>query len=140
MNSELGYRNIWVGLFVIAGFMIFGFWMIYLRDLAPGHEEWAAAYGNGVHFEMRLAHVHGNLLALMNIVFGYLIVKLPVTGRTAVWASWLSLAGILMPVGILAEVYVGLSPVLVLVGAFCMVAGTLTLAVGIARLKQATAI
>ncbi len=132
MTPQHGYRNIWIGLFVIAAFMGYGFWLIYLRDFAPGKEEWAAAYGSGEHFESRLAHVHGNLLALLNVLFGYLIVKLPVRGATAAWASWLSLAGLLMPIGILAEVYFGLSPVVVFVGAASMVAGTLVLAFGVA--------
>lgn len=110
--------------------MVYGFWMIYLRDFAPGHEEWAAAYSNGIHFEMRLAHVHGNLLALLNVLFGYLIVKLPITGETAAYASWLSLAGLLMPIGILAEVYLGSSPIFVLLGALSLVAGTVTLGFG----------
>lgn len=131
MKTTHGYRNIWVGLFVIAGFMIYGFWLIYLRDFATGHEEWAAAYSNGVHFEMRLAHVHGNLLALMNVLFGYLIVKLPVIGKTAAYSSWLILAGLLMPIGIIAEVYLGLSPVFVLLGAISMVVGTVTLGFGV---------
>ena len=38
-----------------------------------------------------------------------------------------------MPVGILAEVYLGLSPVFVFAGAVAMVAATLTLAVAVAR-------
>ncbi len=127
-----GVRNIWVGLLALAGFMAYGFLLVYLRDFAPGHEAWAASYSSGKHFEARLAHVHGNLLALLNVLYGYLIVKLPVPGPLATWASWLSLAGLLMPIGILAEVYLGLSPVPVLIGAASMLAGTVVLAIGVA--------
>jgi hypothetical protein len=52
-----GKKNIVVGLFAMAGFMAYGFLLIYLRDFAPNATEWAASYGNGKHFEARLAHV-----------------------------------------------------------------------------------
>lgn len=137
MSRSPGIRNISVGLTILSLFMGYGFLMIYLRDFAPGKEEWVASYSSGKHFEARLAHVHGNLLALLNVVYGYLIVKLPLRGPLAHWASWLGLAGLLMPVGILAEVYLGLNPVFVFVGAVAMVAATLTLAVAVARGKEA---
>ena len=133
MNPSFGLRNIWIGLATLALFMGYGFWMIYLRDFAPGKAEWIATYSSGKHFEARLAHVHGNLLALLNVVYGYLIVKLPLQGPLARWSSGLALLGLLMPVGILAEVYLGLSPVFVFAGAVAMVAATLTLAVAVAR-------
>lgn len=128
-----GRTNIWVGLSLMAFFMAYGFLLIYLRDFAPDKEAWVAAYSTGKHFESRLAHVHGNLIALLNILFGYLILKLPVTGAAAKWGSWLALGGLLMPLGILGEVYFGLSPVFVLAGAASIAAATLTLAYGVAR-------
>lgn len=137
MTPSPGLRNIWVGLAVLALFMGYGFLMIYLRDFAPDKEAWVASYSSGKHFEARLAHVHGNLLALLNVVYGYLIVKLPLRGPLASWASWLGLAGLLMPLGILAEVYLGLSPIFVFIGAVSMVAATLTLALAAARIKVA---
>ena len=102
MTPSFGLRNIWIGLATLALFMGHGFWMIYLRDFAPGKAEWIATYSSGKHFEARLAHVHGNLLALLNVVYGYLIVKLPLQGPLARWSSGLALLGLLMPVGILA--------------------------------------
>ena len=95
--------------------MLYGFLLIYLRDFAPGKEEWIASYSTGKHFEARLAHVHGALFALINIVMGLVIPRIPdarARGRVAA----LALAGLLMPTGILAEVYLGLSPILVIVG------------------------
>lgn len=111
----MGNRNIYVGFFFLAGFMVFGFVLIYLRDFAPGREAWAAAYAEGAHFEARLAHAHGNLFALINIAVGLVL-----NGRGAMkfssQISWLALGGMLMPLGILGELTLGLPPVFVLAG------------------------
>ncbi len=115
---KTGRYNVGVGLLVMAGFMLYGFLLIYLRDFAPDKEAWIASYGLGKHFEARLAHVHGNLLALLNLVLGFVLALLDRApdGARAV-AAGLGLTGLLMPLGILGEVYLGLSPVFVLVGA-----------------------
>ncbi len=134
-----GRTNIWVGLTVLAFFMAYGFLLIWLRDFAPDKEAWIASYSTGAHFESRLAHVHGNLFALTNVLFGYLMLKLPVTGPLARPASWLALGGLLMPIGILGEVYLGLSPVFVLAGAASIIAATILLAIAIARPAPAPA-
>lgn len=118
-----GRYNVGVGLIVMAGFMLYGFLLIYLRDFAPDKEAWIASYGVGAHFESRLAHVHGNLFALLNLVLGFVLARL-VTASDA-WrrtTAWLGLVGLLMPLGILAEIYLGLSPVFVLLGAASMIA------------------
>lgn len=139
MLKHTGRINISAGLAVMATFMAYGFLLIYLRDFAPGKAEWIASYTTGQHFEARLAHVHGNLFALLNILFGYLILKLPVTGAMAKWTSWLSLGGLLMPLGILGELYLGLSPVFVLAGAASIIAAVLVLSVAVARQSGAAA-
>ncbi len=133
MPARYGKANIVTGLWVMAFFMIYGFLLIYLRDFAPGKEEWIADYARGAHFESRLAHVHGNLFALLNIVFGLVLLKLEIPAGAAKWASRLALGGLLMPLGILSEVYLGLGPVLVIVGAVSIVLATVTLAVGAGR-------
>lgn len=130
-----GKANIVVGLWVLAGFMLYGFVLIYLRDFAPGREDWIAQYSLGVHFESRLAHVHGNLFALLNVLIGYLILRLPISTRSAKWASWLGLAGLLMPLGILAEVYLGAPFYFVLIGAIAIVAAMVVLGLAIWRAK-----
>lgn len=66
----MGTKNLSAGFLFMAGFMVYGFVPIYLRDFAPGKEEWIAAYAIGGHVEARLAHVHGNLFAFMNILGG----------------------------------------------------------------------
>jgi len=132
---RLGKLNISAGLLFMAGFMVHGFVLIYLRDFAPGKEQWIADYSVGKHFESRLAHVHGNLFAFINIVVGYLPLRLPLHDATAKWVSWLALAGMLMPVGILAEVLAGAPPLFVLLGGASMVAALLLMGVAVARLR-----
>ena len=127
-----GRVNLSVGLLTIAGFMLYGFLLIYLRDFAPGKEAWIASYSEGKHFEARLAHVHGVLFALINIVLGLVIPRLPdarARGRVAA----LGLAGLLMPAGILAEVYLGLPPALVIVGGVAIFASVALAGVSLLR-------
>ena len=121
----------------MASFMVLGFVLIYLRDFAPGKEQWIAEYTVGKHFELRLAHVHGNLFAFLNIVIGYLFLRLPLQESTSKWVFWLALAGMLMPVGILAEVVLGAPPLFVLVGAASMVVAVTWFGIAVANLKTA---
>jgi hypothetical protein len=136
MNNSVGKWNIAIGLSVMAGFMVYGFVLIYLRDFAPDKDAWIAASHIGRHFEARLAHVHGNLFSVLNILYGYLLLKLPLDAGTAKWVSRLAIAGLLMPLGIFAELYLGLPFYLVLVGAISIVAATLLLAFGVIRMRQ----
>jgi len=117
-----GKANIVIGLWFLAAFMLYGFILIYLRDFAPGRADWIAQSSNGPHFESRLAHVHGNLFALLNVLIGFLILKLPISRAAAKWASWLGLAGMLMSLGIMAEVYLGAPPYFVIIGGLAIVA------------------
>ncbi len=103
----------------------------------PGKETWIADYAVGKHFESRLAHVHGNLFAFINIVVGYLLLRLPIGAASARGISWLTLAGMLMPLGILSEVALGVPPALVLVGGLSMVAVMLWFGVVATRLRPA---
>ena len=136
MKTTIGKWNIGVGLWVMASFMIYGFVLIYLRDFAPGKEAWIESYSTGAHFEARLAHVHGNLFSLLNIVFGFLLMKLQLKDNLARWASWLALAGLLMPLGILGEVYLGLPYYFVLVGGLSIFTATVLLGVAVVQMKS----
>ena len=138
MKTTIGKWNIGVGLWVMASFMIYGFVLIYLRDFAPGKEAWIESYSTGAHFEARLAHVHGNLFSLLNIVFGFLLMKLQLKDNLARWASWLALAGLLMPLGILGEVYLGLPYYFVLVGGLSIFLATVLLGVAVVQMKNET--
>ena len=133
-----GKTNIAAGLLFMAAFMAHGFLLIYLHDLAPGKEEWIANYATGNHFELRLAHVHGNLFAFINIVVGYLLMHLPVSPLAARSVSWLVLIGMLMPLGILAEVIFGVPPILVVAGAISMVVGVAWFGIAVARMTVPT--
>jgi hypothetical protein len=118
-----GRYNVGAGLVVMAGFMAYGFVLVYLRDFGPDHEAWAASYPTGAHFEARLAHVHGALFSTLNLVLGGLLARLSTASDGARRAvAGLGLAGLLMPAGILGELYLGLSPAPVLLGAAAMTA------------------
>ncbi len=132
---KYGKINISAGLLFMAGFMIYGFILIYLRDFAPGKEQWIADYSTGKHFESRLAHVHGNLFAFINVVIGYLLLRFPFPQLASKAVSWLALAGMLMPVGILAEVLFGVPPIFVLVGGISMVVAVVWLGISVAQLN-----
>lgn len=130
-----GKKNLAAGFLFLAAFMVYGFVLIYLRDFAPAKEAWIADYAVGEHFESRLAHVHGNLFAFINVVVGYLLLRLPVGASAAKGISWLTLAGMLMPLGILSEVVFGLPPLLVVVGGVCMVAAMVWFGVAAIKLR-----
>ncbi len=130
-----GKNNIAAGFLFLAAFMVYGFVLIYLRDFAPGKEAWIAQYSMGKHFESRLAHVHGNLFAFINIVVGYLLLRLPIGASAARGISWLTLAGMLMPLGIVAELLFGVPPALVIVGGVSMVAAMLWFGVAALRMR-----
>lgn len=135
MTPSYGKRNIAAGFLLMAGFMVYGFVLIYLRDFAPGKEEWIAQYTTGTHFESRLAHVHGNLFAFLNIVIGYLLLQLPFLSKTARNISWLSLIGMLMPIGIVLEIVVGAPPIFVLLGGISMVIAVAWMGISSLRLN-----
>jgi len=130
-----GKNNIAIGFLTMGFFMAYGFILIYLRDFAPGKEEWINSYSYGKHFETRLAHVHGNLFAFLNILIGFLLLHYRTQLKSTKVISWLALTGLLMPIGILTEVYFGLPPILVLVGAVAMTISVVWLGIGFLKLK-----
>ncbi len=124
---KTGRFNAGIGLLTMAGFMIFGFVLIYLRDFHPAKAAWVESYSVGKHFEARLAHVHGNLFGFLNLVLAFVLARLTAASdRARATVAALGLLGLLMPLGILGELYVGLSPVFVLVGALAMTAAVFT--------------
>lgn len=134
-----GKNNIAIGFLTMGAFMAYGFLLIYLRDFAPGKEEWVATYTTGKHFESRLAHVHGNLFAFLNILIGYLLLHFKDKLSSTKAISWLALAGLLMPLGILAEVYFKAPPIFVLIGAMAMTASVLWLGISFYKMRLNTA-
>lgn len=134
-NIMIGKNNIAIGFFTMGAFMVYGFLLIYLRDFAPGKAEWVNSYSIGKHFESRLAHVHGNLFAFLNILIGYLLLHFKDKLNSVKAISWLALTGLLMPIGILAEIYLGLPPVLVLIGAIAMSTSVIWLGISFYAMK-----
>ncbi len=130
-----GKNNIAIGFLIMGLFMAYGFLLIYLRDFAPDKEAWVSNYSIGKHFEARLAHVHGNLFAFLNILIGFLLLHFNKRLQNVKIISWLALTGLLMPIGILAELYLGLSPVLVLIGAISMTASVVWLGIAFFRMN-----
>ena len=91
---------------------------------------------NGTQSVLRLAHAHGNLLALVNVAIGLFLHRLGRSAPAARAASWLAVAGLLMPLGIAMEAHLGASPFPVLPGgaaAAVSVALCLGIAVGAGR-------
>jgi hypothetical protein len=131
-----GKNNIAIGFLTMGFFMAYGFLLIYLRDFAPGKEEWVNSYSIGKHFETRLAHVHGNLFAFLNILIGYLLLRFKTELSKTKIISWLALIGLLMPLGILSEVYLGFPPIFVLIGAISMTVSVVWLGISFFKMKM----
>jgi hypothetical protein len=133
-----GKNNIAIGFLTMGLFMAYGFLLIYLRDFAPGKEEWINSYSIGKHFESRLAHVHGNLFAFLNILIGFLLLHFRDKLQNVKIISWLGLIGLFMPLGILAEIYLGMSPIFVLLGAIAMTTSVIWLGVAFFKMNSLT--
>ena len=82
-----------------------------------------------------MAHVHGNLFAFLNIVIGYLLIQFKDKLANTKIISWLGLIGLLMPLGILAEIYLGTPPIFVLIGAIAMTITVIWLGMVFFKLK-----
>ena len=132
-----GKNNIAIGFLIMGGFMLYGFLLIYLRDFAPDKQAWVDTYSTGKHFETRLAHVHGNLFSVLNVIIGFLLLHFHGKLDHSKAISWLAMAGLLMPIGILAEVYLGLPPALVLLGAIAMTSSVIWLGISFYTMKIA---
>jgi hypothetical protein len=131
-----GKKNMAIGFLTMGLFMLYGFLLIYLRDFAPHKLDWVNSYSIGKHFESRLAHVHGNLFAVLNVIMGFLIMQFSNRLNHTEQISWLALGGLLMPIGILSEVYFGLPPLLVLMGAISMTTSVIWLGIEFFSLKS----
>lgn len=97
-NSRFGW--IWLGTFMVVGFII-------EINLATNKEFAASAIGPegtiGYTRELvRGAHAHGNLTAILNLVYGIYLSQVALSERVKNIGSWLAIIGaILMPLGLL---------------------------------------
>jgi hypothetical protein len=87
---------------------------------------------------LRKAAKRWNLFAFLNILIGYLLLHFRDKLQNVKAISWLALTGLLMPLGILTEVYFGVPPVLVLIGAIAMTASVIWLGVAFLKMKSIT--
>ena len=69
------------------------------------------------------------------MAYGFLLLYFKDRLNNVKLISWLALIGIIMPVGILAEVYLGAPPFLVLLGAISIVASVVILNINFFKLK-----
>jgi hypothetical protein len=121
-RKNVGWGFVFLGLFMAAGFVLG-----YMHDIAPQKEQWIAQYASGTHFEIRVAHAHGALFGLINVAAGLALLWLPIPSSRARWISWLALAGLLMPIGVLLHALFAVPPLLVFVGGAAMIVATLWL-------------
>lgn len=138
MSANEGRRNVSWGFLFLGLFMAAGFFLGFMHDLAPQREQWIAQYATGTHFETRLAHAHGALFGLINVATGLALLALPIPTTRARWISWLALAGLSMPVGIVLHVLLAVPPVLVLLGGASIVVAMLWLGREVLRLRAST--
>ena len=65
------------------------------------------------------------------------MVKLSLKESLAKWASWFAFGGLLMPLGILGEVYLKTSPVFVLLGGLSMFLSAVVLGIAVVQMNRA---
>ncbi len=80
--------------------------------------------------------MHGSLFAFLNLLIGYFLLRFHDKLSNTKVISWLALAGLLMPMGILVEVYFGFPPILVLIGAICMTISVVWLGLSFLKMKS----
>ncbi len=131
-----GKNNIAIGFLTMGAFMLYGFLLIYLRDFAPDKAAWVDSYTSGKHFESRLAHVHGNLFAFLNIVIGFLLLQFKDKLKNVKIISRLAILGLMMPLGILSELYLGLPPIFVILGAISIITAVIWLGIAFYKLDK----
>ena len=76
-----------------------------------------------------------SIVAHLLVVIGYLLLHFHGKLDHAKAISWLAMAGLLMPIGILAAVYFGVPPALVLVGAVAMTVSVVWLGISFYTMK-----
>jgi len=111
--------NVVVGLALLVVFMLSGFLLVFLHDTAAG-QAIVERIGEENYHLLVVAHTHGNMFALINVIVGLVVSHFGLQGGTVRWASILALLGFLMPVGIFLKVFVGFPPPLILLGDLSM--------------------
>lgn len=133
-NGKFGW--LWLGLFVILGFVI--------EIVLVTNKKYAANYSGlegtiGYTRELlRTAHAHGNLLSVLNIIYGLFIDKTTLADGLKNTGSWLAIAGaVIMPLSLIALGF-GISAVgpLSSLGGLAIIIAVWILAIGYLRVSE----
>ena len=127
-NGKFGW--LWLGLFLIVGVGI-EVTLVMNKDYAANMSGAEGTIGFTREL-VRGAHTHGNLLAVINILFGLFIGKASLSDGLKNVSSWLAIiAAVLMPIGMFGLGF-GFTPAggLTLLGAISMIIAVLMLGFG----------
>ncbi len=128
-----GKKNMVFGLFYLVLTLSLG---MYLSNrLGAGDPEWLQGQARAI---LRAAHGHGNLEAVLNIVLGYLLVRLSFESWIAKTVSVLLIVGAVFHSGMLYLGGLGLlaAAKLTPVGAFSLLLAVLLAGVGVWRVQK----
>ena len=95
---EIGQRNIKIGLILL---VLAGFFAFYLGFSIPNH------MSNGIYgmdmarITIKAGHTHGMLIGLCNLIVGLLLLTQTFSPMSGKIASWLGIASVLLPIGLI---------------------------------------
>ncbi len=112
--------------------MLSGYLLVYMNDFAAGQALKESLGEKGYELTV-IAHAHGNLFALINIIIGLLLNKFDVETGACRGIALLGLLGFLMPLGILGKVFLNLPPIIIFFGEISMIGAFAWLLVKILR-------
>ncbi len=127
-----GKLSIVIGIVGLLLFMLSGYLLVYMNDFAAGQALKESLGEKGYELTV-IAHAHGNLFALMNIIIGILLNKFDVETGACRGIAVLGLLGFLMPLGILGKVFLNLPPIIIFFGEISMIGAFAWLLVKILR-------
>lgn len=95
--------------------LAFGVLCIFLRDLAPGKAQRSTGNALSKRLESRLTHIPRTPSTLTHLVVGFLHRRLSLRADSRRQTSGLVLAGMLLSLGLGAEILIGVPPLFVLI-------------------------
>lgn len=125
----LGKKNMVFGFFYFV--CTLGLGMYLAQKMGSGGPLWASSK---VHHVLATAHVHGNMEALLNIVVGYLLLRLPIKVAIGNAVSGLLIAGAVLHSGMFYITGLGLDGMTILApaGAAFIVLAMALMGIGVA--------
>jgi len=110
-----GKVSILGGIIGLVLFMLSGYIFVYIHDFPTG-ESFRNWLGDEGYELLKIAHAHGNLFSILNILIGILLNRFQLDEKSSRWITVLGLLGLLMPAGIMARVFLGAPAVFILLG------------------------